>query len=333
MDPEVLAHRLIHGYAAVSRRTGKSTMTTTPGDDGTSRIRSSSARGGFGRVAPFLPFGFWAIGLVIVLVLSTVDLVDSHRIRLTATSGPVFDDFDGPVGAPPDGRLWTIDPASVAGYASGEVADYSGSPDNVHLDGQGHLIIEAMATPKGYTTGRLNTLGKIDMLFGRVEARMKLPSGYALWPSFVLVGTNLPAVGWPRSGELDIAEMINDSSTFHVTLHAPRTGGATPSCPNCMTPAANFEIPAYLPAPMDLSQNFHVYWANWQFNGIEVGIDDITLATYTPAALGDQAEWVFNSPMYVYLQLAVGSTVTGPPNAATPLPAKLVVDWFRYTPN
>jgi beta-glucanase (GH16 family) len=274
-----------------------------------------------------------ALASVVALVLSTVGVVDTDHIRLAATSGPVFDDFTGPAGAAPDSRLWTVDPANTAGFASGEVANYSSSPDNIHLDGQGHLVIQAMATPSGYTTGRLNTLGKINMLFGRVEARMKLPTGYALWPGFVLVGTNLPAVGWPQSGELDIAEMINDSSTFHVTLHAPRSGGVTPSCPNCMTPDANFEVPGYLPAPIDLSQDFHTYWANWQFNGIQVGVDDTTLATYTPASLGDQAQWVFNSPMYAYLQLAVGSTVTGPPNASTALPARLLVDWFRYTPN
>ncbi|KAA0098113.1 glycoside hydrolase family 16 protein [Mycolicibacterium sp. P1-18] len=275
----------------------------------------------------------WATTSVVVLVLSMLHVATSDSVRLAAVSGPVFDDFNGPSGALPDQLLWTVDPADVSGFASGEVANFSSSRDNIHLDGSGHLVIQALATPNGYTTGRLNTLGKVDMLFGRVEARMKLPTGYALWPTFVLVGTNLPAVGWPQAGELDIAEMINDSSTFHVTLHAPRSGGVTPSCPNCMTAGANYELPGYLPAPMDLSQDFHVYWASWQFDGIQVGVDDMTLATYTPAQLVGQADWVFNSPMYAYLQLAVGSSVTGPPNASTPLPAQMLVDWFRYSPN
>jgi beta-glucanase (GH16 family) len=280
-----------------------------------------------------LPISLWAFTLTVAMTLSGVVVVRTDGVRLTATSGPVFDDFTGPAGAAPDSRYWNIDPANTAGFASGEVANYSSSPDNIHLDGKGHLVIQAMPTANGYTTGRLNTLGKVDMLFGRVEARMKLPAGYALWPGFFLVGTNLPAVGWPQSGELDIAEMINDSSHFHVTLHAPRTGGVTPSCPNCMTPDANFELPAYLPTPIDLSQDFHVYWANWQYDAIQVGVDDMTLATYTPASLAGQAQWVFNSPMCAYLLFAVGSTITGPPNASTPMPAQLLVDWFRYSPN
>jgi beta-glucanase (GH16 family) len=280
-----------------------------------------------------LPFSAWAIALTVSLTFTSVGVVPTDHTQLLATSGPVFDDFSGAAGSLPDSRYWNLAPANVAGFASGEVANYTSSPENIHLDGQGHLAIEALATPNGYTTGRLDTLGKVDMLFGRVEARIKLPAGYALWPGFFLVGTNLPTVGWPQAGELDIAEMINDSSTFHVTLHAPRIGVAAPSCPNCMTLGANFEIPEYLPAPMDLSQDFHVYWANWQFDDIEVGIDDMTLATYTPASLAGEAQWVFNSPMCAYLLFAVGNTATGPPNASTPMPAKLLVDWFRYSPN
>jgi beta-glucanase (GH16 family) len=310
-------------------------MTTTHDDDDdpTTFARSASDGGKFGLMRVFVPLSAWAVVLTVTLTLSTINAVDSDHIRLMATSGPVFDDFKGPAGAPPDSRYWTIDPANTAGFASGEVANYTNSPDNIHLDGQGHLVIQALATPNGYTTGRLNTLGKVDMLFGSMAARIKLPAGYALWPGFFLVGTNFPAVGWPQSGELDIAEMINDSSTFHVTLHAPRNGGATPSCPNCMTLSANFEVPAFLPVPIDLSQDFHVYWANWQFDTIQVGLDDMTLATYTPASLSTEAQWVFNAPMSAYLLLAVGSTITGPPNATTPLPGKLLVDWFRYTPN
>ncbi|MBJ7339109.1 glycoside hydrolase family 16 protein [Mycolicibacterium sp.] len=303
------------------------------GHDSPAGPRTTPGRVGLASVLTSLRTSVWAVALTLTLTLSGVASVHSATVRLTATSGPVFDGFDGPSGSAPDSRFWTIDPANTAGFASGEVANYSSSPDNIHLDGRGHLVIQAMATPTGYTTGRLSTRGKVDMLFGRVEARMKLPAGYALWPTFVLVGTDLPAVGWPQAGELDIAEMINDSSTFHVTLHAPRGGGVTPICPNCMTPGANFEIPGHLPVPMDLSQDFHVYWASWQFDAIQVGVDDMTLATYTPAMLGTDAQWVFNSPMYAYLQLAVGSTVTGPPNATTPLPAKMLVDWFRYSPN
>jgi hypothetical protein len=33
-------------------------------------------------------------------------------------------------------------------------------------------VNEARSAPIGYTTARVNTLGKVDMLYGRVEARI-----------------------------------------------------------------------------------------------------------------------------------------------------------------
>jgi beta-glucanase (GH16 family) len=230
----------------------------------------------------------------------------------------VFDDFLGPAGSAPNSQYWTIDPASTAGWANGEVGTYTDSPDNIRLDGQGHLVIQALTTPTGYTTARVNTLGKVDMLYGRVAARIKLPAGFAIWPAFWLLGSNHPTVGWPQCGELDIAEMVSDDTNFHVTLHGP---------------PSDFALPAWPPSPIGVSQDFHTYWANRQLNYIQVGIDDMTLATYTPASLPEGAQWVFNAPMYAILNVAVGSNFApGPPNATTPFPATMLVDWFHYTP-
>jgi beta-glucanase (GH16 family) len=39
-----------------------------------------------------------------------------------------------------------------------------------------------------------------------------------------------------------------------------------------------------------------------------------------------------NQPMYGLLNVAVGGDLVGPPDASTPFPAAMVVDWFRYTP-
>jgi beta-glucanase (GH16 family) len=283
----------------------------------------------FGSTLVSLPLSAWAIVLTITLVLSGVNVDDSGRIRL-ATSGPVFDDFLGPAGSAPNGQYWTIDPASTAGWSNGEIGTYTASPDNIHLDGQGHLVIQALNTPTGYTTARVNTRAKVDMLYGRVEARIKLPAGYAIWPAFWMLGSDQDTVGWPACGEIDIAEMVSDDTNFHVTLHGPRTGA--PRCAGCTLSGYDFEIPAWPPSPIDVSQDFHVYWANRRPDYIQVGIDNTTLATYTPASLPTDAQWVFNAPMYAILNVAVGRKSTGPPNATTQFPATMLVDWFRYTP-
>jgi beta-glucanase (GH16 family) len=38
---------------------------------------------------------------------------------------------------------------------------------------------------------------------------------------------------------------------------------------------------------------------------------------------------VFNQPFFLILNLAVGGSWPGAPNATTPFPAKMLVDWVR----
>jgi beta-glucanase (GH16 family) len=75
-----------------------------------------------------------------------------------------------------------------------------------------------------------------------------------------------------------------------------------------------------------------VYWVDWRQDRITVGVDDRTLADFTPASLPAGAHWAFNKPMYAVLNVAVGGDWPGPPSQAAEFPATMVVDWLRYTP-
>jgi beta-glucanase (GH16 family) len=63
--------------------------------------------------------------------------------------------------------------------------------------------------PCQYTSTRMNTRGKREFTYGRMEARMALPMGQGLWPAFWALGANIGSVGWPASGEIDVMEHIN----------------------------------------------------------------------------------------------------------------------------
>ena len=39
--------------------------------------------------------------------------------------------------------------------------------------------------------------------------------------------------------------------------------------------------------------------------------------------------WVFDHPFYIILNVAVGGTFVGPPNASTTFPQQMTVDWVR----
>jgi hypothetical protein len=49
------------------------------------------------------------LGLTVAVVIATVMAAPADGIRLTATEGAVFDDFNGPAGSPPDSALWGYD--------------------------------------------------------------------------------------------------------------------------------------------------------------------------------------------------------------------------------
>jgi beta-glucanase (GH16 family) len=237
-------------------------------------------------------------------------------------SGAVVDDFDGPAGAPPSSKYWTYD-LGHPGAANHELQTYVDSTDNVRLDGQGHLVIQALNTPTGYTSGRLVTRDKVNMLYGTIAARIKFPTGQGIWPAFWTLGSNMETVSWPECGEIDVMELVNSGTTYYTTLHGPQ-GSSDYLDGN----GVGTEGPI-----ADLTTDFHTYWVKWQPDTITIGVDGITVGHFTPSSLPPGARWVFNHPMYALLNVAVGGDWPGPPDESTPFPATMLVDWFRYTPN
>jgi beta-glucanase (GH16 family) len=236
-------------------------------------------------------------------------------------SGAVVDDFDGPAGAPPNGRYWTYD-LGHPGAANHELQTYVDSTSNIRLDGQGHLVIEALKTATGYTSGRLVTRGKVNMLYGTMAARIKFPTGQGIWPAFWALGSNMESVSWPECGEVDVMELVNSGTTYYTTLHGPQ-GGSDYLDGN----GVGTEGPI-----ADLTTDFHTYWVNRQPDTITIGVDGTTLGHFTPSSLPPGARWVFNQPMYALLNVAVGGDWPGSPDGSTPFPATMLVDWFSYTP-
>ena len=232
-----------------------------------------------------------------------------------AWSGTTADEFDMRAGSRADPGLWGYDTGTGWG-AGGEVQTYTDSADNVYQDGD-HLVLQAVRTDDGYTSGRIKTQGRFEMVYGRVEAHIKMPPGPGTLPAFWLLGSDYPEVGHPESGEIDIIEYVQ--GRLHFTIHGPGTGEDGVS---------RVRAPAF-----DPSADFHTYWAERSPGMITIGVDDITTAVLTPDSLPAGATWVYDKPMFAVLSFAVGSegSWAGTPPKGTPFPQQMVVDWFRYT--
>lgn len=272
--------------------------------------------------------------------INLFDLFADQHPKFTVTvnarpgfpAGAVFDTFDGSAGSMPNSSLWS---AQTGAFLDDGLQTYTDFPDNVRLDGQGNLVIQARATDSGYTSARLITQGKLDMLYGTMTARIKFPAGQGIWPAFWMLGStysqatwNAPGpTGWPGCGEIDVMELINTGTTYYVTLHGPQ--GSTDYYGGVN--GTGRVVGKSGPIP-DLTADYHDYWVMRRENQIVIGVDDRMLAEFTPADLPPGGEWVFNRPMYAILQIAVGGPWPGPPDNTTPWPATMLVDSFSYTP-
>ena len=87
------------------------------------------------------------------------------------------------------------------------------------------LVIEARRggpRSRRFTSARLTTRDSFEFRYGRVEARIRIPSGRGLWSALWLLGADYPEVGWPQSGEIDIMENIgSEPRRIHGTVHGP----------------------------------------------------------------------------------------------------------------
>ena len=167
------------------------------------------------------------VGVLLALVISS----DAYGSKVVSGADPpngcpaapaVTDDFSGPAGAPPNPQLWNH--VLDAGGEDGQVQAFTNSPRNASLDGNGNLAMVAINEPIdvpgvgrfNYTSAFLDTHGHLDFCYGTVAARIKVPTGQGLRPSFWLLGSDFATVGWPQCGEIDVIEAANGGgSTLH----------------------------------------------------------------------------------------------------------------------
>ncbi|MCK6546691.1 glycoside hydrolase family 16 protein [Myxococcota bacterium] len=231
------------------------------------------------------------------------------------------DEFDGPAGALPDASRWTFD-VGGSGWGNDQLEFDTDRPENVSVDGLGRLAITARREAyegREYTSGRILTKGLFAQAYGRIEARILLPPGQGIWPAFWMLGADFEEVGWPECGEIDIMEFRGqDRGVVHGSLHGPGYFGGSP-----VTAAYR------LPDDKNFDEAFHVFAVEWDPGRITWSVDDEVYQIVTTSDVLARGRWVFDGPFFILLNVAVGGSFVGPPNANTPFPASMVVDYVR----
>lgn len=191
-----------------------------------------------------------------------------------------------------------------------------------------------------YTSGKIRTRGLASWTYGRISARIKLPSGLGTWPAFWMMPSEDFYGGWPLSGEIDIMEAVNLGATcescpggkFNRTSGALHFGGLPPD--NTYWYLHNPEISEFGPW-----QEWRVYSLEWGEGIIRWFVDgklflQITSNMwYTDSSVGNMLPYApFDRSFYLMLNLAVGGNLAeknGGGFDPAAFPAEMLVDWVR----
>jgi beta-glucanase (GH16 family) len=252
----------------------------------------------------------------------------AEAVRLPAT-GAWRLGFAGPAGTTVPAGIFTARTGGN-GWGNHELQSYTARAANAALDGQGHLVLHARRQhyigadgyARDWTSARLDTLGTWSFRTGTLAVRMRGPNAPGTWPAFWLLGANLPRVGWPRCGEVDVVELVGRRGLAFQNVHGPDSAGRPyAASPTSASPRRRLADAA----------GWHVYSVTRTARSLTFRIDGRVSGTLTPARLAPGQQWVYDRAMFLTLNLAIGGW-PGPPTRATPNDARLAVDWIAYRP-
>ena len=254
------------------------------------------------------------------------------------------DEFDGDS---LDRRAWNVE-VNGTGCGNHELQHYIDAPEAVSV-ADGCLLLTAIRRPYGdshqFTSGRVNTHGKVTFTYGIIEARIKLPStADGLWPAFWMMGDDISSVGWPACGETDILEMGHangiaagsQDKLFNGAMHYGSDAGRHIQQVGEGTSTYSLQ-----------DGKFHHFYVVWTPKYIRMYVDKVAEPYLsvdidaTQATGADSTGAYFHKPNFLLFNLAVGGDFTGihNPDAITALgnaegsKASMEIDYVRiYTP-
>ncbi|MEY4410168.1 MAG: hypothetical protein RLZ99_641 [Actinomycetota bacterium] len=237
-------------------------------------------------------------------------------------------EFNEAAGTAPSSKFFGYD-LGGGGWGNKEMQWYT--EDSVKTNGNGQLEISVSKIPPvaedelpyncfgdcQYFSGRIKTQDKIHFKYGRMEARIQLPAGTGVWPAFWMLGGNIKAKGWPKSGEIDIIELRGREPDLAIaTAHGPGYSGAAGK-----TGVKRYSLP--------LSDDYHLYAIEWAANKISWFVDGKLIHSMTNKSV-KAGTYVFNQDFFLILNVAMGGDFDGGQLDTDIEGVKMSVDYIRY---
>ena len=220
------------------------------------------------------------------------------------------DEFTGDISAD-----WVFETGNGnSGWGNNELQYYR--RENATVE-NGNLVITARQESIGgfnYTSSRMKTQGRKSWKYGKIEARIAMPSFMGSWPAFWMLGENISSVGWPACGEIDIMEHINVERQTHGTIHWQDHNNTY----------ANYSGST----PVSSVSDFHVYTIEWEATAIKWFVDG-NLYHQASIANGVNGTSEFHNNFFILLNMAIGGNWPGFTIDNNAFPARMLVDYVR----
>ena len=220
----------------------------------------------------------------------------------------------------PDTSIWNY-AVGGNGYGNNELQYYTKDEVGNAVVKDGKLFITALIQTKEknkYTSARLFTKDKAEFTYGRIEVNAKLPAGRGTWPAIWMLGKNRSEISWPECGEIDIMEHVGfDADSIHGTMHTK----AYNHIKGTQKGKAIFIKNPYT--------EFNTYAIEWTSEKIDFLVNDVVYNHIENEHL-TTAEWPFDQPFYLILNLAIGGNWGGKKGIDESIfPATMEIDYVR----
>lgn len=224
------------------------------------------------------------------------------------------DEFNEP--GQPDTTFWNYE---TGRKYNRELQYYTTDTANVLIH-DGILTITARIENDTITSGRINTSGKMGMLYGKVEVLAQIPTGLGTWPAIWMLGENIRETRWPACGEIDIMENVGyDPTKIHATVHT-----------RAYNSMKNTQEGTFLETDRPW-ENYHLYSLEWFEDHLDFFFDDSLYFTFQNDMEGDSDTWPFDQPHFLILNFAFGGTWGGSQGVdSSALPLDFNIDYVRY---